>query len=93
MKILIVCGSGLGSSFMIEMSMKSIIKDMGVKAEITHTDLGSAKGEGADIFVGTIDIASQLEGLGGEVIALRNMIDKVDMKKKMEETFTRLGII
>ncbi|MFZ5967157.1 MAG: PTS sugar transporter subunit IIB [Bacillota bacterium] len=93
MKILIVCGSGLGSSFMMEMSMKSIIKDLGVKAEVTHTDLGSAKGEGADIYVGTIDIASQLDGLGGEVIALRSMIDKADMKKQLEETFKRLGIL
>ncbi|MEW9122143.1 MAG: PTS sugar transporter subunit IIB [Thermotaleaceae bacterium] len=93
MKILIACGSGLGSSFMIEMSMKAILKELGVQAEVTHTDLGSAKGEGADIYVGTIDIASQLEGMGGEVIALKNMIDKEDMKRRMEETLKKLGAL
>ncbi len=93
MKILVVCGSGLGSSFMMEMSIKTIIKDLGVDADVTHTDLGSAKGEGADIYVGTKDITSQLDGIGGEVISLKNMIDKEDMKKQLEDTFKRLGAL
>lgn len=93
MKILVVCGSGLGSSFMMEISIKKIVKDLGVDAEVTHTDLGSAKGEGADIYIGTRDITSQLEGIGGEVISLKNMIDKVDMKKQLEETFKKLGVL
>ncbi|WP_432663286.1 PTS sugar transporter subunit IIB [Wukongibacter baidiensis] len=93
MKILVVCGSGLGSSFIMEMSIKSIIKDMGVDAEVTHTDLGSAKGEGADIYIGTKDITSQLEGIGGEVISLKNMIDKVDMRRQLEMTFKKLGVM
>lgn len=93
MKILVVCGSGLGSSFMMEISIKTIIKELGVNAEVNHTDLGSAKGEGADIFVGTRDITSQLEGIGGEVISLKSMIDKEDMKKQLEATFKKLGVL
>ncbi|MCT4565982.1 MAG: PTS sugar transporter subunit IIB [Maledivibacter sp.] len=93
MKILVVCGSGLGSSFILEMSIKTIIKDLGVDAHVTHTDLGSAKGEGADIYVGTKDITHQLEGIGGEVISLKNIIDKVDMKKQLEKTFKKLGVL
>lgn len=93
MKVLVVCGSGLGSSFIMEMSIKSIVKELGVEAEVTHTDLGSAKGEGADIYVGTRDITSQLEGIGGEVISLKNMIDKADMRKQLEETFKKLGVL
>ncbi|SKC69980.1 PTS sugar transporter subunit IIB [Maledivibacter halophilus] len=93
MKILVVCGSGLGSSFMMEMSIKEIIKDLGVNAQVDHTDLGSAKGEGADIYIGTKDITSQLEGIDGEVISLKSMIDKADMKKQLEETFKKLGAL
>lgn len=77
----------------MEMSIKAIIKDLGVEANVTHTDLGSAKGEGADIYVGTKDITSQLEEIGGEIISLKNMIDKVDMKKQLEETLKKLGAL
>ena len=93
MKILVVCGSGLGSSLMMEMSIKSIIKELGIEGEVNHTDLGSAKGLGADIFIGTRDITSQLEHVDGEVISLKNMIDKAYMKSELEATFKKLGVL
>lgn len=47
MKITVVCGNGLGTSLMMEMSIKTILKDLGVTAEVDHVDLGSAKGRRA----------------------------------------------
>ena len=47
-KILVVCGNGLGSSFMVEMNVKSILKDLGIEAEVDHTDLTTSKSENAD---------------------------------------------
>lgn len=44
MKITVVCGNGLGTSLMMEMSIKSILKDLSVSADVDHVDLGSAKG-------------------------------------------------
>lgn len=85
MKILVCCGSGLGSSFMIEMNIKKVLKEIGADAEVTHSDLSSAKGIKADIYVGTRDIATQLVGLGGKVVSLNNMIDKKELKEKIEE--------
>ncbi|MBE6074639.1 PTS sugar transporter subunit IIB [Selenomonas caprae] len=83
MKILVCCGSGLGSSFMIEMNIKNVLKELGVEAEVTHCDLSSAAGNKSDIYVGTRDIATQLVGLGGEVVSLNNMIDKQELKEKI----------
>ncbi|MBF4232113.1 PTS sugar transporter subunit IIB, partial [Vibrio anguillarum] len=53
MKIMVVCGHGLGTSLMMEISIKNIVKDLNVDAEIDHIDLGSAKGTICDIFIGT----------------------------------------
>ena len=83
MKILVCCGSGLGSSFMMEMNIKNVLKERGVQGEVTHCDLSSAAGNKSDIYVGTRDIATQLEGLGGIVVSLNNMIDKKEMKDKI----------
>ncbi|MGB9840960.1 PTS sugar transporter subunit IIB [Thermovenabulum sp.] len=90
MKILVVCGSGLGSSFLIEMNIKKILKEIGVTAEVDHADLGSAKGYKADILVGTRDIAVQLYDIGGEVVSLDNMIDTDSMKNKLIEAIERV---
>lgn len=43
MKIMVVCGHGLGTSLMMEMSIKGIVKELNVNAEVDHIDLGSAK--------------------------------------------------
>lgn len=94
MKILVCCGSGLGSSFMIEMNIKKVLKELNInKVEVDHSDLGSAKGIKADIYVGTRDIASQLTSLDGQVVSLNNMIDINELKTKLVETLTKLGVI
>ncbi len=95
MKITVVCGNGLGSSLMMEMSIKSILKDLSVNAEVDHVDLGSAKGTPSDIYVGTRDIAEQLnsQAVNGKVVSLDNMIDKVAMKAKLSVALRELGAL
>lgn len=37
------CGSGLGSSFMVQMNIESILRDLGVSdVHVEHYDLGGA---------------------------------------------------
>ncbi|MBN1086276.1 PTS sugar transporter subunit IIB [Erwinia sp. V90_4] len=95
MKITVVCGNGLGTSLMMEMSIKSIVKDLGVNADVDHVDLGSAKGTQSDIFVGTSDIAEQLiaQQVGGKIVSLKNMVDKVAMKERIAAALTELGAL
>lgn len=93
MKILVCCGSGLGSSFMIEMNIKKVLKELNVAAEVDHSDLSSAKGIKSDIYVGTRDIASQLTNLGGQVVSLNNMIDTKELKEKLSEVLKSMGLI
>ncbi|EST58327.1 PTS sugar transporter subunit IIB [Proteus hauseri] len=95
MKITVVCGNGLGSSLMMEMSIKSILNDLSVNAEVDHVDLGSAKGTPSDIYVGTRDIAEQLnsQAVNGKVVSLDNMIDKVAMKEKLSVALRELGAL
>lgn len=95
MKIMVVCGHGLGSSLMMEMSIKSILKEINVDAEVDHTDLGSAKGTQCDIFIGTKDITEQLQaqGLDQKIVSLDNMIDKNAMKERLSIALTELGAL
>jgi len=95
MKILVVCGNGLGTSLMMEISIKSIIKELAVKADVDHVDLGSAKGTVCDIFVGTKDITEQLfaQNVQGKIVTLDNMIDKVAMKERLSAALQELSAL
>ncbi|MGS0628432.1 MULTISPECIES: PTS sugar transporter subunit IIB [Photorhabdus] len=95
MKITVVCGNGLGTSLMMEMSIKNILKDIGIDASVDHVDLGSAKATQSDIFVGTKDIAEQLvaQAVDGKIVALDNMVDKAAMKQRLSAALTELGAL
>ena len=58
MKIMAICGSGLGSSFMVEMNIKKVLKKLEIEAEVEHSDLSSATPGAADLFVMAKDIAA-----------------------------------
>ncbi|RKD34753.1 PTS ascorbate transporter subunit IIB [Thermohalobacter berrensis] len=68
---------------MIEMNIKKILKELNVdNVEVGHSDLSSASGSNADIYVGTRDIASNLEALG-DTVSLNSMIDMNELREKL----------
>ena len=83
MKIMAVCSTGLGSSFMIELKVKEIMKELGITAEVNHSDLGSVTPDMADFFICTNDLANSLHA--GDVVAIPNITDKEAMKTKILE--------
>lgn len=91
MKILVCCGSGLGSSFMIQMNVEKVLKELKVEAEVDHADLSSAMGMKADIYLGTRDITSQFNSLGGEIVSLNSMLDMNELRTKLEQALKKLG--
>ena len=95
MKIMVVCGHGLGTSLMMEMSIKGIVKELEINAAVDHIDLGSAKGTDCDIFIGTNDITDQLKARDVEtkIVSLDNMVDKVAMKERLSAALQELGAL
>ncbi|AGB42029.1 phosphotransferase system, galactitol-specific IIB component [Halobacteroides halobius DSM 5150] len=83
MKILAVCGMGLGSSLMLKMAAEKVLKAEGIEGTVEVSDVSSAKGESADIIIAAPEIAQQLEGHSAEVIAIKNMADKNEIKEKI----------
>ncbi|PKG24629.1 PTS sugar transporter subunit IIB [Niallia nealsonii] len=93
MKILAVCGSGLGSSFMLELNVQEVLKELGVTGiEVEHSDLSSATPDAADLFIAAIDIA---EGMGhlGEVIVIDSIIDMNGIRTKLKEVLEQKGLL
>ncbi|VEJ10049.1 PTS sugar transporter subunit IIB [Actinobacillus delphinicola] len=82
--ILVVCGNGLGTSLMMEMAVKEVLKKMGVDANVNHEDLSSAMSSQADIWVAAKDVAKQLDTAGKQnIVSLTNIFDKEDIQKQL----------
>ncbi|MBT2257925.1 PTS sugar transporter subunit IIB [Priestia megaterium] len=86
-KILVVCGNGLGSSFIVEMNVKKILVELGVEAQVSHTDLTTSKTEQADIYLGSADIVNQLDDGTRTVVALQNILNQAEIKGALQKYF------
>ncbi|OBW99538.1 PTS mannitol transporter subunit IIB [Gallibacterium genomosp. 1] len=89
MKIMAVCGSGLGSSFMMEMNIKKVLKKMGIEAEVEHTDLASVSPNDADVFVMAKDIAASSSIPTDKLIVVTNIVSLAEYEEKLTAYFQK----
>ena len=89
MKIMAICGSGLGSSFMVEMNIKKVLKKLNIEAEVEHSDLSSATPGAADLFVMAKDIAESASVPPDQLVVINNIIDINELENKLAAYFSR----
>lgn len=84
-KIMCACGSGLGSSLMVEMNIKDVLNKLGHgDIQVVHTTTSDVKPGAADLFVVGKDLASFIKGVPEEdVVVLTNIIDKKELEEKL----------
>ncbi|TQE42074.1 PTS sugar transporter subunit IIB [Aggregatibacter actinomycetemcomitans] len=91
MKIMAVCGSGLGSSFMMEMNAKKALAKLGIDAEVNHTDLASASVtvNDADVFIMASDIAESSSIPVEKIVVVKNIVSVGEFEEKLAAYFNR----
>lgn len=84
MKILAVCGFGVGSSMVLKMTLEKAVKELGVNAEVKNTDIASAKAEQADVYFTSAELKPDLESSTDKpVYAIKRYMDKDEVLKAM----------
>jgi len=95
LKILAVCGAGLGSSFACQMSVDAVLKELGVEAKLDHTDISSVSGSKADIVISGKNFEKQFERYTMQcpVVFLNRLVDKNEIKEKLVPILKELGAL
>lgn len=83
MRIATLCGMGFGTSMMLKLSIEKILKQEGIKAEVLSWDLGSYKGQQADIVVASSDMRRQLADAEPTVALINNLVDNNEIREKV----------
>jgi len=83
MVIATLCGMGFGTSMMLKMFIDDILKAEGLKAETVPWDLGSFKGQQADIVVAPTDMEPHLKESTAKIVFIKNLVDKKEIKEKI----------
>lgn len=91
MKIITVCGMGMGSSLMLKMTVDDILAEHHIAAEVEACDLGSLDGRHADWVMTTEGLRAQVEPKGYPTLYVHNVIDKEAIEKTLLEAIAKKG--
>lgn len=99
MKVLAVCGLGIGSSVLLRISIGKILDELGVKGySIDVADIGTAKSIPFDMAVTNAELADVLKkGIQPEkhfrIVPINNFVSKDEMKSKITACLKEIGEI
>ncbi|MFE7608958.1 MULTISPECIES: PTS sugar transporter subunit IIB [Streptomyces] len=93
MKIMAMCSTGLGSSFMLRMNIEDVVKELGLRdVQVEHSDLSSASPTSADAFFVAKDLEDAAQGLG-DVTVMDSLIDKDELRAKVKALAERHALV
>jgi PTS system ascorbate-specific IIB component len=82
--IVVVCASGLGTSLMIRLNLESVLRELGIRANVEHVDASSLSYYHPDLVIGAQHIVESLaEQIGAESIGLASITDKEHLREKL----------
>lgn len=85
MKILTVCGLGQGSSLILRMNVESVLKEMGVNADVDNSDVSTALFTKPDVIITNKELAENLKDSTIPVVIVKNYFDKGEIKEALQE--------
>ncbi|MHC5246922.1 PTS sugar transporter subunit IIB [Enterococcus sp. LJL90] len=89
LKIITVCGNGIGSSNLLAMKISQIAKNNQIEVETRPSDFNAALGENPDLFVTVDEFAKQFPE-NKRVAVVRSYADKKKITEDILDTLKQL---
>lgn len=85
MKILAVCGMGIGTSVLLKGNAEKAANELGLDADVEVADIGTARGAAstADLVLTSGELAAELGDLNIPVVVVDNFIDGTEIRQKL----------
>ena len=85
-KIVTVCGFGIGTSLILKMSTEKALKQMNIEGDVECTDRTSAKSLAADVYLTSKVIAEELiSEVNKPVIVINSFLNVDEIISKLQE--------
>ena len=92
-KIMTICGMGLGTGLLARMSVERVLKRNGIRDnqfDIEVSDVGSVKRQGVDIYVTTSEFAPNVREWAKNLVLVKNLFDEKEMEQVLMPVFMKL---
>lgn len=88
--ILVVCGTGMGSSMILKMMVDQVVAENGIDAKVTSDLASSIKQADFDIIIAGSDLAPTLTDVKAEVVGVLNIMDKKEILTGLNSALERI---
>ncbi len=87
MKIVAICGAGIGTSAILKVSAERALQKLGLEADVAATDVASLAADAADaqIILTTPDLVEAIGKTFADVIVVENILDQEELTAKLEQ--------
>lgn len=90
MKVVTICGNGIGSSLMCRMKIEEILEEENISnVNVESSDFNSALSKGADLYVSVEELVSQLPDSVNKAV-IRSYVNKKKIKEDVLEAIKNL---
>lgn len=90
MRIVTVCGCGLGSSLLAKGTIEKIAREFGVQTAIEAADVGTAKGYEADLIAVQAHLLERLGEIPGvPIVGVKSFVDPDELKTLLGPHFAK----
>ncbi|MBC7231962.1 MAG: PTS ascorbate transporter subunit IIC [Chloroflexi bacterium] len=93
-KIITVCGMGLGSGLLLRMSAERVLKRHGIQEsdiDIEVADIGTAQRQDVDIFITTPEFAPRCRKWAKRLVVIKNVLDDKEMERALMPVFNEVA--
>jgi len=94
-KIMTICGCGVGSSVLLSVNVKNVLRELGVDGDVTGADVTTCKGEDVDIVINQPTWMAALKGMRSykRCVVVKNIVAKKELAEKLTAALKDMGTI
>ncbi|MBG6106715.1 PTS sugar transporter subunit IIB [Frigoribacterium sp. CG_9.8] len=86
MKIVAICGAGIGSSGILKVNAERVLARLGLEADVTAAHLGSLSADAADaqVILSSREFVDAIGPTNADVIVIENYFDTDELARKLD---------
>ncbi|HEU4808482.1 MAG TPA: PTS sugar transporter subunit IIB [Homoserinimonas sp.] len=90
MKIIAVCGMGIGTSVLLKMNAEKVLRNLEIDADVEAADIGVARGmaRDAEIVLTSGELVDEIGHVDANVIVINNFFDLAEITEKLKTALT-----
>ncbi|HJW91704.1 MAG TPA: PTS sugar transporter subunit IIB [Anaerolineales bacterium] len=91
LKIITVCGVGMGSSLLLRMYTEDVLQELGIDAKVEASDATQARGARADLILTSSALVEVCSGGNAQVRAIKSFVNKAEIRAVLEAFMKERG--